>query len=70
MSTELVWVVVDKNKFDRECRVPVNHTSNQQVHRDDTYDWRLLPVIRALVCMAALLHDWGKANARFQHVDY
>lgn len=29
-------------------------------------DWLYLPVIRALTCVAALLHDWGKANIRFQ----
>lgn len=65
-NTELVWVVGNKNKFNSEGRVPVNRTSKNQVHRDDVFDWKLLPVIRALTCLAALLHDWGKANARFQ----
>ncbi|QRN03370.1 type I-F CRISPR-associated helicase Cas3 [Legionella sp. MW5194] len=64
--TELIWIVGNKNKFDREGRVPVNRTSNNQVYRDDLLDWHLLPVIRALTCLAALFHDWGKANARFQ----
>lgn len=64
--TELLWIVGNKGKFDREGRVPVNRTSNNQVYRDDLLDWHLLPVIRALTCLAALFHDWGKANARFQ----
>lgn len=64
--TELVWVVGNKNKFNREGRVAVNSTSKSQVYRDDLLDWQLLPVIRSLTCLAALLHDWGKANARFQ----
>ncbi|HEN5573484.1 TPA: type I-F CRISPR-associated helicase Cas3, partial [Legionella pneumophila] len=64
--TELVWVVGNKSKFDREGRVAVNSTSKNQVYRDDLLDWKLLPVIQSLACLAALLHDWGKANARFQ----
>ncbi|MCC5791693.1 MAG: type I-F CRISPR-associated helicase Cas3 [Legionellaceae bacterium] len=64
--TELVWVVGNKSKFGCEGRVPVNCTSKSQTHREDLLDWQLLPVIRALTCLAALLHDWGKANARFQ----
>ncbi|HAU1153215.1 TPA: type I-F CRISPR-associated helicase Cas3 [Legionella pneumophila] len=64
--TELVWVVGNKSKFDREGRVAVNSTSKNQVYRDDLLDWQLLPVIQSLTCLAALLHDWGKANARFQ----
>ncbi|MCL5974564.1 MAG: type I-F CRISPR-associated helicase Cas3f [Gammaproteobacteria bacterium] len=46
--------------------MPVNRTVTNQLQRDDLHNWPLLPVIRALTCMAALLHDWGKANARFQ----
>lgn len=64
--TELVWVVGNKRKFDSEGRVPVNSTSTKNAYRDDLYDWQFLPVIRALTCLAALLHDWGKASVRFQ----
>lgn len=64
--SELVWVVGNKNKFDRTGRVPVNSSSTQAVYRDDINSWRHLPLIRALTCLSALLHDWGKANARFQ----
>jgi CRISPR-associated endonuclease/helicase Cas3 len=64
--TELVWVVGNKRKFDSEGRVPVNSTSTNQLYRESSQDWQFLPVIRSLTCLAALLHDWGKANARFQ----
>lgn len=62
----MLWVVGNKSKFDREGRVAVNRTSKSHVYRDDLVNWQLLPVVRALTCLAALLHDWGKANARFQ----
>lgn len=29
-------------------------------------DWQYLPVIKALVAISALLHDWGKSTALFQ----
>lgn len=29
-------------------------------------DWQYLPLIKALVAVAALFHDWGKASALFQ----
>ena len=64
--TELAWVVGNKKKFDREGRVPVNTTLTKRNYRDDLSSWQLLPVIRALTCLAALLHDWGKASTRFQ----
>jgi len=64
--SELLWIVGNKNKFSHDGRVPVNRTITNQLQRDDLNNWPLLPVIRALTCLAALLHDWGKANARFQ----
>ncbi|AFJ02203.1 CRISPR-associated helicase Cas3, subtype I-F/YPEST [Methylophaga frappieri] len=64
--SELVWVVGNKNKFNQRGIVPVNSTSTNQLYRDDIQDWQFLPVIRSLTCFAALLHDWGKASARFQ----
>ncbi len=65
--TELVWVVGNKLEFNREGRVPVNRTKNDLVYQDDLLDWKLLPLIRALTSLAALLHDWGKASIRFQN---
>ena len=64
--SDLVWVVGNKNKFNKQGAVPVNSTSTNRLYRDDLLDWQFLPVIRSLTCLAALLHDWGKASARFQ----
>ena len=64
--SELVWVVGNKSKFNSQGSVPVNSTSTNRRYRDDLQDWQFLPVIRSLTCLAALMHDWGKASARFQ----
>ena len=65
--SEFIWVVGNKHKFDREGRVPVNKTIVNIPYRDDIDDWHYLPLIQSLTCLAALLHDWGKACARFQN---
>ncbi|WDP91087.1 MAG: type I-F CRISPR-associated helicase Cas3 [Desulfobacter sp.] len=64
--SEFIWVVGNKHKFDREGRVPVNTTIVNIPYRDDLNDWHYLPLIQSLACLAALLHDWGKACTRFQ----
>lgn len=64
--TELIWVVGKKSAFDLDGRVPVNSTQVNRTLRDDASDWLYLPLIQALSALAALLHDWGKANKQFQ----
>ncbi|MGI9283131.1 MAG: type I-F CRISPR-associated helicase Cas3f [Endozoicomonas sp.] len=64
--TELVWVVGNRSRFDQKGRVPVNRTKVNRVRADDRADWHYLPLIQTLTALAALLHDWGKASARFQ----
>lgn len=64
--SELVWVVGNKQKFNTRGIVPVNSTTNSNTFRDDQADWHYLPLIQSLTSLAALLHDWGKASARFQ----
>ncbi|MEZ5524493.1 MAG: type I-F CRISPR-associated helicase Cas3f [Pseudomonadales bacterium] len=64
--SELVWVVGNKDKFNSQGIVPVNSTKTNHSYRDDLADWHYLPVIQSLASLAALLHDWGKASARFQ----
>lgn len=64
--TELVWIVGNKSKFDINGKVAVNTSMKIKIPEDDIYNWKYLPIIRALACLAALLHDWGKATLRFQ----
>ncbi len=64
--SELVWVVGNRQKFDREGAVPVNTTRRNLLNSHIENDWAYLPLIKALVAIAALLHDWGKASQLFQ----
>jgi CRISPR-associated endonuclease/helicase Cas3 len=64
--TELVWVVGSRNKFNHEGVVPVNTTKRNLINSHIENDWTYLPLIKALVAIAALFHDWGKASQLFQ----
>lgn len=64
--SELMWIVGNRNKFDAQGRVPVNTTRRPFIQSGWENDWAYLPLIKALVAMAALLHDWGKASVLFQ----
>lgn len=62
--SELLWVVGNRSKFDNRGCVAVNSTSKKIQLKES--NWGTLPVIRALVALSALLHDWGKATNVFQ----
>jgi CRISPR-associated endonuclease/helicase Cas3 len=64
--SELMWVVGNRRKFNSEGLVPVNSTQKNSLNHEWENDWTYLPLIKALVAVAALLHDWGKASALFQ----
>jgi CRISPR-associated helicase, Cas3 family len=64
--SHFLWVVGNKRKFDEEGRVPVNSTRRNLINTHIENDWEYLPLIKALVAIAALLHDWGKASQLFQ----
>lgn len=64
--SELVWVVGNRNKFNAQGIVPVNTTQKELPINLWENNWTYLPIIKALVAVAALLHDWGKASALFQ----
>ena len=64
--SELVWVVGNRNRFSAQGIVPVNSTQKVVNYKDWENDWQYLPVIKALVAVSALLHDWGKSTALFQ----
>lgn len=64
--SELVWIVGNRRRFNAEGIVPVNYTRKILLNNQWENNWVHLPVIKALVAIAALLHDWGKATALFQ----
>ena len=64
--SELMWIVGNRNKFNSEGIVPVNTTQKKLDQSKWENDWHYLPLIKALVAVSALLHDWGKATVLFQ----
>ncbi|BBN83871.1 type I-F CRISPR-associated helicase Cas3 [Pseudoalteromonas sp. A25] len=64
--SQLLWVVGNRNKFNLEGVVPVNWTRRNLLNSEIESDWHFLPLIKGLVGIAALLHDWGKATELFQ----
>jgi CRISPR-associated endonuclease/helicase Cas3 len=64
--SQFLWVVGNRRNFNELGVVPVNSTKRTLLNSDVENDWRYLPLIKALVGLAALLHDWGKATALFQ----
>ena len=63
--SELLWVVGNRNQFNGEGVVPVNWTGKNLIHQEWENNWQYLSFIQALVALAALFHDWGKANNWF-----
>lgn len=63
--TELVWIVGNRRKFNSEGHVPVHTTQADILPQEDR--WHYLPLIKTLIALAALFHDWGKATLRFQN---
>ncbi|ODN42588.1 type I-F CRISPR-associated helicase Cas3 [Piscirickettsia litoralis] len=66
-QSELLWIVGRRNCFDFQGRVPVNTTSKAFMLPGVETDWHYLPLTKAIVALAALLHDWGKASVCFQN---
>ncbi len=66
IRSELVWIVGNRRKFNKEGFVPVNTTAKDIMHNHWENDWHYLPLIKCLAAMAALFHDWGKASDFFQ----
>ena len=65
--SELMWIIGNRNKFNGQGIVPVNTTKKSLAQNKWENDWHYLPLIKALVAVSALLHDWGKASALFQN---
>jgi CRISPR-associated endonuclease/helicase Cas3 len=64
--SELVWVVGKRDKFNEVGRVPVNLTENNVDQYMDKDKWQSLVLMKNAVAIAALFHDFGKANILFQ----
>ncbi|MDA3811233.1 MAG: type I-F CRISPR-associated helicase Cas3f [Spirochaetaceae bacterium] len=64
--TELMWIVGNRSKFNREGIVPVSTTQKDLFSKNWENDWNYLPLIKSLSAMAALFHDWGKSSDFFQ----
>lgn len=66
-KSELLWIVGARDRFGDTGIVPVNTTSKNISHSEWENNWQYLPALKALTAVAALLHDWGKANDIFQN---
>ncbi|MCO4087838.1 MAG: type I-F CRISPR-associated helicase Cas3 [Limnohabitans sp.] len=64
--SELLWVVGDAKQFNANGATPTNMTERNILRQDDENDWHTAHDIRLLAAMAALFHDFGKANDTFQ----
>lgn len=64
--SELLWVVGDAKQFNANGATPTNMTERNILRQDDEHDWHTAHDIRLLAAMAALFHDFGKANDTFQ----
>ena len=64
--SELLWVVGNANKFNIEGTIPTNFTRRDVLKADDENHWHTATVIALLSSLAALFHDFGKANVLFQ----
>ncbi|MGV0958694.1 MAG: type I-F CRISPR-associated helicase Cas3f [Limnohabitans sp.] len=65
--SELLWIVGDAKQFNAHGAAPTNMTERNILRQDDENDWHTAHDIRLLAAMAALFHDFGKANDTFQH---
>jgi CRISPR-associated endonuclease/helicase Cas3 len=64
--SEFLWVVGNRDMFDEEGIVPVHRTQKTILDNYKESDWKYLPLIKSLVALSALFHDWGKSTQLFQ----
>ena len=64
---ELVWVVGDLRQFNARGATPTNMTRRDVLRAGDENDWHRAEDMRLLASLAALFHDFGKANEAFQN---
>ncbi|MCL4138303.1 UNVERIFIED_CONTAM: hypothetical protein GTU68_021445 [Idotea baltica] len=64
--SQFLWVVGNKLKFNSEGYVAVNYTEIGIEQFMDNEKWQSLVLMKDAVAIAALFHDFGKANILFQ----
>ena len=64
--TELKWLVGNPRRFNEWGTVPTNITGRDILRSGDENKWHTVEDIRILAGIAALFHDFGKANKAFQ----
>ena len=63
---EFMWIVGNRDRFNSEGIVPVNKTQKNILDNYKESDWKYLPLLKSLVALSALFHDWGKSTELFQ----
>ncbi len=66
-GSELLWIVGNQRRFNSEGNVPTHTTRRDILKLNDENNWHSLNAISLAVGIAGLFHDFGKANALFQH---
>lgn len=64
--SQFLWVVGRRGAFNDQGVVPVNSTQKNITNTQWENNWHYMPLIKCLVALAALLHNWGKASTCFQ----
>ena len=64
--TELLWIVGNQRKFNIDGTVPTNITRRNILKTGDENAWHTAEDMALLSGIAALFHDFGKANNLFQ----
>lgn len=68
LRTDLLWVVGKREKFDSQGNIPVHSTKKNLLKSEWENDWKFLPLIKIMVALAALFHDFGKSWDHFQNM--
>lgn len=64
-STQLMWIVGNRKKFNHRGICPTNFTTADSIGPADN-DWKFLELIKIVTAISALFHDWGKSWDAFQ----
>jgi CRISPR-associated endonuclease/helicase Cas3 len=61
----LAWIVGRRSSFNRQGIVPVNYTESEVINTQYENNWTYLPLIKSMVALASLFHDFGKCTVAF-----